>query len=162
DVCDNRQVRDGYAFRLVQSVELPFENGSFDVIVSNHVIEHVGDAQAQARHLAEIRRVMKPDGVGYLAVPNRWMLVEPHFRLPFLSWLPMPLSHAYVRAAGKGSHYDCRPLTRGGLERLLTGSQLHFEHMCVPALRLAFEIERSQTLAARTLRRLPDGLIAAG
>ena len=127
-----------------------------------NVIEHVGDAQAQARHLAEIRRVMKPDGVGYLAVPNRWMLVEPHFRLPFLSWLPMPLSHAYVRAAGKGSHYDCRPLTRGGLERLLTGSQLHFEHMCVPALRLAFEIERSQTLAARTLRRLPDGLIAAG
>lgn len=162
DICDNRQVHDGYAFQLVQGVELPFDDASFDVVISNHVIEHVGDAQAQARHLAEIRRVMKPGGMGYLAVPNRWMLVEPHFRLPFLSWLPLPLSHAYVRAAGKGSHYDCRPLTRGSLERLLTRSQMYFEHLCVPALRLAFEIERPRTLAARALRRLPDRLIATG
>ena len=78
DVCDNRQLHEGYAFQQVEGVDLPFEEASFDAVISNHVIEHVGDAQAQARHLAEIRRVMKPDGVGYLAVPNRWMLTEPH------------------------------------------------------------------------------------
>ena len=69
DVCDNRQLHEGYAFQQVEGVDLPFEEASFDVVISNHVIEHVGDAQAQARHLSEIRRVMKPDGVGYLAVP---------------------------------------------------------------------------------------------
>lgn len=70
DVHDNRLVRDGYDYRQVEGVELPFDDASFDVVITNHVIEHVGDAQAQHRHLAEIRSVMKPDGVVYLAVPN--------------------------------------------------------------------------------------------
>ncbi len=27
---------------------------------------------------------MRDDATAYLAVPNRWMLVEPHFKLAFL------------------------------------------------------------------------------
>src|SRR3546814_18814077 len=75
--------------------------------LSNHVIEHVGNADAQRHHLDEIRRVLAPDGVVYFAEPNRWRLVEPHFRLPFLSWLPHTASDRYVRVMGRGSHYDC-------------------------------------------------------
>jgi len=85
DVHDNRQVQDGYTFQRVRGVELPFDDASFDVVITNHVIEHVGDAAAQHQHLTEIHRVMKQDGIGYLAVPNRWMLTEPHYKLKFLS-----------------------------------------------------------------------------
>ncbi|MFP5465661.1 MAG: class I SAM-dependent methyltransferase, partial [Gammaproteobacteria bacterium] len=81
DVTDTRQIHDGYRFTQVHDVHLPFPDGHFDVVISNHVIEHVGDSSAQRRHLAELRRVLGPAGVGYLAVPNRWQIVEPHYRL---------------------------------------------------------------------------------
>jgi ubiquinone/menaquinone biosynthesis C-methylase UbiE len=91
DVNDQRRTNEGYRFKPVTGTELPFEDDSFDVVLSNHVIEHVGDRAAQLHHLGEIRRVLAPGGVCYLAVPNRWGLVEPHFRLPFLSWIPAGL-----------------------------------------------------------------------
>jgi SAM-dependent methyltransferase len=39
--------------------------------------------------LDEVWRVLKPGGLAYLACPNRYSLVEPHYRLPFLSWFPV-------------------------------------------------------------------------
>lgn len=160
DVVDNRQVTNGYRFQLVQGVELPFPDASFDVVITNHVIEHVGDAVAQARHLAEIHRVMKPDGVGYLAVPNRWMLVEPHFRLMFLSWWPHAWRTPYLRLMRKGEFYDCEPLQMRQLELMLEVAGLHFRNLCVEALRETFEIECSGAIAARLLRKLPDAVLS--
>src|SRR3546814_5478078 len=79
DVCSSDL--EGYAFQVVDGTTLPYSNDTFDIVVSNHVIEHVGNADAQRHHLDEIRRVLAPDGVVYFAAPNRWRLVEPHFRL---------------------------------------------------------------------------------
>src|ERR1700712_877569 len=72
DVVDNRVVADGYRFQLVDGPSLPFADDQFDAVLTNHVIEHVGYRPAQLQHLQEIRRVMRTDAVGYLAVPNRW------------------------------------------------------------------------------------------
>lgn len=159
DVVDNRVVTEGYAYTQVQDTRLPFLDRSFDVVLTNHVIEHVGDESAQRAHLAEIRRVLKEDGVCYLAVPNRWMLVEPHYRLAFLSWLPPSWRSPYLRASGKGTEYDCRPLQLRQLERLLANCNLRFENLGVEALRATFEIERSGTKSAALLARLPDGFL---
>ncbi len=124
DVCDNRLVHDGYSFQMVADVELPFDGASFDAVISNHVIEHVGDANAQQQHLNEVRRVMKSDGVGYLAVPNRWMLTEPHYRLMFFSWWPRAWRTPYLRLWRKDEAYDCEPLQMRQLERMLGASRL--------------------------------------
>ena len=67
------------------------------------MIEHVGDESAQLHHLAELRRVLSKAGIGYLAVPNRWMVVEPHYRIAFLSWLPRGWRSPYLRLLGKGT-----------------------------------------------------------
>ena len=75
-------------FHLVEGPALPFPQDSFGIVVSNHVIEHVGDYPAQREHLGEIRRILRGDGVLYLATATRWLVTEPHYRLPFLSWLP--------------------------------------------------------------------------
>ena len=158
DVCDSRLLSDAYEFREVDGVELPFVEGNFDVVISNHVIEHVGDADAQARHLSEIRRVMKPGGTGYLAVPNRWMLTEPHYRLKFLSWWPRSWRTPYLKLMGKGSFYDCEPLQMRQLERMLGAAGFIYQNLCVEALRETFEIERPQAAATRLLRMLPDVL----
>lgn len=161
DVVDNRLVHDGYAYLQVQDVELPFVGASFDVIITNHVIEHVGDAVAQARHLAEVHRVMKPDGVGYLAVPNRWMITEPHYRLKFLSWWPHRWRTPYLRLMRKGDYYDCEPLQLRQLERMLAAAGFNYRNLCIDAWRTLLEIERPQSFASNVLRFLPASALHA-
>jgi len=159
DVHDNRQVSDGYEFCLVHGTTLPFDDSSFDVVISNHVIEHVGEEREQRSHLAELHRVMKPRGAGYLAVPNRWMLVEPHFMVAFLSWLPRRFRSPYLRLRGKGTTYDCEPLQMGQLEHLLADAGFDASNMCIAATRETLEIERPAALVTRLLRAVPDSML---
>jgi ubiquinone/menaquinone biosynthesis C-methylase UbiE len=114
DVVDERVAR-GFDFRLVANELLPSADASHDVVISNHVIEHVDD---QERHLREIARVLKPGGIAYLATPNRFALIEPHFKLPFLSWIPAVMRHPYVRLTRRAPRYDVSPLTFAMLHNL--------------------------------------------
>ena len=118
----------GYHFQIVPDTKLPFEAGTFDVVVSNHVIEHVGDEAAQLQHLREMRRVLSSEGVCYLVVPNRWMLREPHDGLAFLSWLPRSWRSSYLRMMKKGRVYDCEPLEMHRLERMLESAALNYRN----------------------------------
>ena len=45
---------------------LPFDDASFDVIICNHVLEHIADDKLA---MSEIYRVMKPEGFALLQVP---------------------------------------------------------------------------------------------
>lgn len=160
DVVDSRLVREGYRYQQVEGTRLPFDDHAFDIVLSNHVIEHVGDPAAQLEHLGEIRRVLKPGGIGYLAVPNRWMLVEPHFRLAFLSWWPESFRSTYLRWCGKGEHYDCRPLSLPAARALFRASGFGAQQHCADALRQTFEIEKpSAPIYRHVFKRLPDRAI---
>jgi SAM-dependent methyltransferase len=159
DVHDNRVVTDGYRFRQVTDTQLPYSDRAFDIVISNHVIEHVGDRAAQMRHLAELKRVLAMDGIGYLAVPNRWMVVEPHFRVAFLSWLPRSLRSRYLKVRGKGSFYDCEPLMQRELERMLDESELDADNIGFDALRATVEIEKDAGVVAASLAKLPDAAL---
>lgn len=101
---DKEQERQRRDFHFVQADggQLPFLSSSFDVVLLNHVLEHVSSSEAL---LDEVWRVLKAGGLAYLACPNRYSLIEPHYRLPFLSWLPRPLADVYVRVSGRGSEY---------------------------------------------------------
>src|ERR671921_261806 len=60
-------------------------------------------------------------GVVCLGLGNRLGVVEPHHRLPFLSYLPPAAADRYVRATGRAESYHERFRTRPGLRRLLAG-----------------------------------------
>lgn len=156
DVVDNRLVSAGFRYQTIAATALPFGGAAFDVVISNHVIEHVGEQEAQLAHLAELHRVLRADGIGYLAVPNRWMLVEPHYRLAFLSWLPVSWRTPYLRLSGRGSDYDCRPFAPAELESMLRDSGFEFAQQHGHALLLTYEIENPNALAHRIFRRVPD------
>ena len=49
---------------------LPYANGTFDVVYSSHVLEHVND---EAKALAEMKRVLKKDGVLIIGMPTSSM-----------------------------------------------------------------------------------------
>lgn len=66
--------------------DLPFADRSFDYVVSNAVLEHVGGPDGAQRMISESRRVAR---IGYLhTTPNRWFPIEPHVMLPLIHWLP--------------------------------------------------------------------------
>lgn len=110
----------GHRVRFVRTSgdALPFPDDSLDVVVFNHIYEHVVDPDAI---LTEIHRVLKPAGVAYLGMGNKYQVMEPHYRLPFLSWVPQRLADRYVRAFGKADDYYESYASRRGLKTLVRG-----------------------------------------
>ena len=57
---------------VASALQLPFSDNHFSFVFYHHVIEHVLNPRAS---LAEIERVLRPEGVRYIATPNRHRLV---------------------------------------------------------------------------------------
>jgi len=108
--------KENLEFKIADGQDLPFTDNEFDVVLCTHIYEHVPDPKAL---MAEIYRVLKPGGICYFAAGNRLSLMEPHYNLPFLSILPRPLAHMYMKLAGKGDHYYEKHLTLSGLRSLV-------------------------------------------
>jgi SAM-dependent methyltransferase len=97
---DEPAVKTGYSrkkpngeFIIGDSAHLPFKNNTYDIVICNHVYEHVPDAN---RLMDEISRILKPGGFCYFGAGNRFCVIEPHYRLPFLSWFPKPVANFYL------------------------------------------------------------------
>jgi SAM-dependent methyltransferase len=58
---------------------LPFDDDTFDVVISDQVFEHVMDYPTTLR---EAQRVMKPGGAFLHVFPARYMPIEPHVHVP--------------------------------------------------------------------------------
>ena len=108
------------AVRYVQgdACALPFEDGAFDVVFSNAVIEHVGDRERQRVFVSEALRVGRR---AFITTPNRRFPLEVHTRLPLVHWLPGRLSHPLYRRAGKGFATEIHLLSRRTLVSLFPG-----------------------------------------
>jgi SAM-dependent methyltransferase len=68
------------AFVLADALRLPFDSNRFPVVFCASLIEHVPDP---VRLLAEIRRVLTPDGVAYLSFPPFYSPVGGHQFKPY-------------------------------------------------------------------------------
>lgn len=153
DVADHRATS-GFDFVLGRAETLPFRSETFSVVVSNHVIEHVADAAA---HLREVRRVLSPGGFAYVATPNRFAVLEPHYKLPLLSWLPQGLADAYVRRRRQVVNYDVFPFTRSRLLREAARAGLECDDVTPWMVAETAAVERSPL--ARLGSALPDGVL---
>jgi ubiquinone/menaquinone biosynthesis C-methylase UbiE len=67
---DNRSCQ---ARLLANATALPFADGSFDLVTSNMVFEHIEEPRPT---LAEIRRVLQPSGVFLAVTPNKHDIVS--------------------------------------------------------------------------------------
>jgi ubiquinone/menaquinone biosynthesis C-methylase UbiE len=109
-------------FLIGDSLALPFRDGSIDVVICNHIYEHV----PQPRKLMEgIYRILKEGGFCYFSAGNKYMVLEGHYGLPFLSWLPRPLANLYLQMLGKGDFYYEEHLSLRGLKQLVRPFRIH-------------------------------------
>jgi ubiquinone/menaquinone biosynthesis C-methylase UbiE len=99
---------------------LPFEDGTFDIVFLNEVIEHVND---DTEALREAYRILKSGGVIIIYAPNRLYPFETHgfflgkryvFRLlPLVNYLPDFLRNKFVPHARAYLGRDISRLLRG-------------------------------------------------
>jgi SAM-dependent methyltransferase len=83
--CDLALERSDDRLRLIETpYRLPFDDATFDLVVSNMVLEHTQDLDAAFR---EIRRVLKPGAVSLHIFPARWTPIEPHTLVPLATVL---------------------------------------------------------------------------
>lgn len=91
---------------------------TFDLIVLDNVLEHLSE---QRKSLSNVISSLKPGGVCYLLVPNRLWPMEVHYKLPLLSWLPLPIANRYLRWSRRGTDYTDSSYapTYGSLRKML-------------------------------------------
>ncbi|MGO9815434.1 MAG: class I SAM-dependent methyltransferase [Isosphaeraceae bacterium] len=135
---------------------LPFADGSFDVVVSFQVLEHVADP---ARCLAEAVRVLRPGGRLFMDMPNHFSWTEGHFGLfwPPLLALSKPLASLYVRLLGRNPGFlkELNLVTPWRVRRWTGGLRARFElHSPGPG-----PFASPSTLGRDVPRQLPPGLV---
>ncbi|MCC6905493.1 MAG: class I SAM-dependent methyltransferase [Anaerolineae bacterium] len=106
---------------------LPYPDASFDLVISNEVIEHVQDDNAA---VCEMVRVLAPGGRLLVFCPNRWYPVEQHGHYwrgkyhfgntPLVNYLPNVLRNRLAP--------HVRVYTRRSLLRLFAGQPVHVVH----------------------------------
>ena len=154
DVVDERLETD-VPFVLIGDEGLPFNPRSFDIVVSNHLIDHVED---QEKHLTEIHRVLDDGGVIYLAVFNRYALMEPHYGLPLLSWLPESGRNFYLGKV-KGRQYNVIPIALGRLTRLASSVGFEVEDVSLHLVKNPERYAMGSGRVSRALSLLPRWLL---
>jgi ubiquinone/menaquinone biosynthesis C-methylase UbiE/uncharacterized protein YbaR (Trm112 family) len=103
---------------------LPFLDNSFQLVVASEVIEHTS---AQAELVREARRVLAPNGVLFLATPNRWCpMPDPHVQVWGVGFLPKSWREPYVRLVRKIPYKNISTLNYFDIRRLLR--QTGFAH----------------------------------
>lgn len=102
-----------------------YADGSFDIVYSNSVIEHLFTKQAQAKMAREIRRVGKRY---FIQTPNYYFPIEPHWVFPFFQFLPFAWRVWMTRRFNLGHIGQIRDAQKAREQvkeiQLLTGKEL--------------------------------------
>lgn len=95
--------------------EANFQPESFDVITCSHIYEHVPSSEILMEH---IYNLLKPGGVCYFAAGNKFQIIEPHYKLPFLSYLPKKAADQYIKIFTNQEEYYEKHYSLKNLKKL--------------------------------------------
>ena len=154
---DRAFIDDPSRLAVADLLRLPVRDAAIDFGIANHVYEHVADLD---RFFVELKRTLAPEGHVYLTAGSRFALIEPHYRIPTLSWWPEPVASRVLRWSGRGERYDdIRFTTRGRLIRTAARAGLEMDDLTDRVLQDHLERYESRIGRAvgRAARRIPAG-----
>ncbi|MFT3731272.1 MAG: class I SAM-dependent methyltransferase [Hyphomicrobium sp.] len=70
------------------------DNQLFDIVFSNSVIEHVGDAEKRAAFAREVKRF---GNAYWIQTPSKYFPIEAHNGMPFWWFYPLPLRNYFLQ-----------------------------------------------------------------
>jgi len=129
---------------------LPFDSDSFDFINMSELIEHVQDPEAVLR---QAFKVLRPGGLIYVSVPNRFGAFDPHFHLWGLNWLPRVWVSSVLTILGKHKDYS----TEAGHQKLTEMHYCTFAQFDRLACKVGFQ---SEDIRLRRLKGLFQNRLA--
>lgn len=71
--------------RIKGGYRIPFDDETFDIILSISVFEHIEKPEVV---LKELQRIIKPGGTIFLFFPSKWNPFEAHLKLPVAHYFP--------------------------------------------------------------------------
>lgn len=83
EIAEERGLLGTAVHELQGGFRIPFPDASFDLVVTNQVLEHVEDLDVV---LDEIRRVLRRNGRLLALFPSKSVLREGHIGIPFVHW----------------------------------------------------------------------------
>lgn len=102
-----------------------YRDNEFHIAHSNSVIEHVGGWKKMTQFASEIRRVA-PNY--FVQTPNYWFPIEPHYMMPFIHWLPLPMRINLIFGKKLGNYRKAKSIDEAMSiatdSQLLTGKML--------------------------------------
>lgn len=102
--------------------EMRLSNKKFNVITLTHIYEHVDDPVDLFEKIYEL---LSPGGVCYFVAGNRFKIIEPHFNLPFLSYLPKNIAKIYLKMLFKNGDFYQKHLSLINLRKLVKNFVIH-------------------------------------
>jgi SAM-dependent methyltransferase len=116
------KIIDSTYYSFASGSRIPFSNDTFDVVICAQVYEHTLHQQSLSE---EIWRTLRPGGICFFSGPNRLAIMEEHYWLPFLSWLPRTIGNYYMRIFQRGTEYDAHPLLYWQIRKLWQYFTIH-------------------------------------
>lgn len=128
-------------------------NERFDLVISLTTLEHMPDAEKSFKHVLNL---MKKNSIIYLTVPNKLWPIEPHYRLPFLSLLPLSLANFYLTITKKGVSYKDSSYSRTyfGMKNLFDGLKCEYSFVLPRSPDALYLGCGTQSQSSRALRRI--------
>ncbi len=136
--------------------KMPVAENSVDIVICNQVYEHVDNHTGL---IDEIYRVLRPGGVCYFGIGTRHVLLEGHYKLPFLSWFTPKIADWYVKLRGADLIYDVTLLSYRNLRKLVRRFVVHdytIDIICRPAAYAAEDVMKNKQF----LSRIGRGILA--
>jgi ubiquinone/menaquinone biosynthesis C-methylase UbiE len=143
---ENEQIKRRVSLAIGDARDLSrFGSGSFDLVVCNSVVEHVGSWLDMETAAAEARRVGRS---GWVQVPAFEFPIEQHYIIPFVHWFADPiqikalalLHGSFKKRSFHDRHVSLhhnRPLTRTQLSFLFPDAEIRSEWYIFPKSHIA-------------------------
>jgi hypothetical protein len=78
--------------------KIPLKNNSFDIVISNATIEHVGNKKNQTKFIKETVRLTKQ--LVFISTPNRYFPIDFHTLIPLIHLLPKKIHRFILKKIG--------------------------------------------------------------